>query len=53
MGMSTRRINSLCNGGRIKGAIKFGNVWTLPEGAEQPKDERIRSGRYVKIIRYQ
>lgn len=47
-GLSIRRINTLCNGGRIEGAIKFGNVWAIPEDAKQPKDERIKSGKYVK-----
>lgn len=43
-----RRINTLCNGGRIEGAMKFGNTWAIPIDAEKPKDERIKSGRYVK-----
>lgn len=43
-----RRINTLCNEGRIDGASKVGNVWVIPENAEKPKDERIKSGRYVK-----
>ena len=46
--LSIRRINTLCNEGRIEGAIKFGNVWAIPENAVQPKDERIKSGKYVK-----
>ena len=43
-----RRINTLCNGGRIEGAMKFGNTWAIPVDAEKPKDERIKSGKYVK-----
>ena len=47
-GIKERRINTLCLEGRIEGAIKFGNTWAIPENAEKPKDERIRSGKYVK-----
>ena len=47
-GLSVRRINTLCNNGRIDGAIKFGNTWAIPESAERPKDRRIKSGKYIK-----
>ena len=43
-----RRINTLCNEGRIEGASKVGNVWVIPEDAEKPKDQRIKSGKYIK-----
>lgn len=46
--ISERRINTLCLVGRIEGAVKFGTTWAIPEGAEKPKDDRIKSGRYVK-----
>ena len=47
-GIKERRINTLCLEGRIEGAVKFGNTWASPEDAEKPKDERIKSGRYIK-----
>ena len=47
-GISERRLNTLCKQGRIKGAEKFGGVWAIPSNAEKPKDERIRSGKYIK-----
>ena len=47
-GISERRINTLCLEGRIEGAEKFGNVWAIPEDAEKPKDDRIKSGKYRK-----
>ncbi len=47
-GIKERRINTLCLEGRIEGAIKFGNTWAIPEGSEKPKDERIRTGKYIK-----
>ncbi len=47
-GIKERRINTLCLEGRIEGAVKFGNTWAIPEDAEKPKDERIKSRKYVK-----
>ena len=47
-GLSTRRIQILCTGGRMDGADRIGNMWVIPKDAEKPKDARIRSGRYIK-----
>jgi len=47
-GLSARRINVLYSEGRIEGATKIGSYWAVPADAEKPKDERIKSGRYVK-----
>lgn len=47
-GIKGRRINTLCLEGCIEGAVKFGNTWAIPEDAEKPKDERIKSGKYIK-----
>ena len=43
-----RRINTLCNEGRLEGATKVGNVWVIPLGIEKPRDGRIKSGRYIR-----
>lgn len=45
--ISERRIQKLCAEGRILGTVKFGNVWAIPEDAEKPKDERVKSGKFV------
>lgn len=47
-GVSVRRIQTLCITGRIPGATKIGSYWAIPSDAEKPKDERIKTGRYVK-----
>ncbi len=47
-GVSTRRIQVLCSEDRIPGATKIGSYWAIPADAEKPKDERIKSGRYIK-----
>lgn len=47
-GIKQRRIRVLCAEGRIPGAQKVGAYWLIPEDAEKPKDERIKSGIYIK-----
>ena len=44
-GISPRRIQILCKDDRIPGAFLVGNSWAIPENAEKPKDQRIRTGR--------
>ena len=47
-GISHRRVNVLCNEGRIIGAQRAGSRWIIPENAEKPADARIRSGKNIK-----
>lgn len=47
-GIKERRITTLCLERRIEGAVKFENTWAIPEDAEKPTDERIKSGKYIK-----
>ncbi len=47
-GITRRRIQRLCSEGRIPGATKIGSYWAVPANAEKPKDERVKSGRYIK-----
>lgn len=47
-GISGRRIQTLCTQKRITGATKIGSYWAIPADAEKPKDERIKSGKYIR-----
>lgn len=47
-GISKRRIQVLCSQDRIPGAVRIGNIWAIPADAVKPKDERIKSGKYIK-----
>ena len=47
-GLSERRVEKLCLQGRIPGLIRICRSWGIPDDAEKPKDERIKTGRYVK-----
>lgn len=46
--LSVRRIQTLCVTGRIPGATKIGSYWAIPSDADKPKDERVKSGKYIK-----
>ena len=47
-GLSERRLQTICNEGKISGVVKFGKAWAIPVEAERPVDKRIKSGRYKK-----
>lgn len=47
-GISTRRIQILCGGGRIPGAMRVGTFWVIPEDAPKPADARIKNGKRIK-----
>lgn len=47
-GLSIRRIQTLCNEEKIKGASRFGRAWAIPIEAERPVDHRVKSGKYMK-----
>mgnify|MGYP003769056419 CR=1 FL=1 len=41
-GISKRRVQKLCEEGRINGVTKVGFVWAIPATAEKPEDNRKR-----------
>ena len=47
-GIGIRRINTLCNEGRIDGCLRFGSSWAIPANAKKPSDMRIKSGKYIR-----
>ena len=49
-GLSIRGVQPWWITGRIPGAKKIGPYWAFPVDAEKPKDERIKSGKYVKRV---
>jgi hypothetical protein len=44
-GISTRRIQILCDTGRVEGATRLGNMWVIPKGTPKPPDGRVKNGR--------
>ena len=39
-GISERRVQKLCDEGRIEGAMRFSRVWAIPKDAPKPTDPR-------------
>jgi hypothetical protein len=48
-GISTRRIQILCDNGRVDGATRLGNIWVIPKGTPKPIDGRTNNGRRKKV----
>ncbi len=45
-GVTTRRVQKLCEDGVLPGVNKFGTVWAIPADLEKPADRRVKSGNY-------
>ena len=41
-GVTPRRVNYYCAGGRIPGAVKMATIWLIPKDAEKPVDRRYK-----------
>lgn len=46
--ITVRRAQVLCSQGGIPGATNIGSFWGILEETEKPKDQRIKSGKYIK-----
>ena len=46
--ISTGRIGTLCDEGRIPNVQRAGNMWLILEEAKKPVDARIKSRKYRK-----
>ena len=44
-GISVRRVQALCAGGKIEGTIRLGRDWMIPCKAQRPADGRTKDGR--------
>lgn len=44
-GISERRIQKLCEEGRIDGTVRFSKVWAIPKGSKKPEDNRLRKNK--------
>ena len=43
--VTPHRVNYLCAGGRIPGAVKMANIWLIPKDAEKPVDRRLKKSK--------
>lgn len=47
-GLTVRRVQMMCMDGTIRGAVKEGKLWMVPDNAVKPEDKRVISGAYKK-----
>ena len=47
-GVTPRRVNYYCSGGRIFGAVKMAGVWLISKIAEKPIDGRTKQGKELR-----
>lgn len=46
--ISQRRVQKLCEEGRIQGVLRFGKSWMIPSDAKKPTDPRkIRKKEFI------
>ena len=43
--ISERRIQKLCEEGRIDGVVRFSKVWAIPKDTDKPADGRFKGNR--------
>ena len=48
-GITERRVQRLCEDGRIPGVSKFGYMWLIPKDTEKPADKRRKESKNGKI----
>ena len=44
-GVTPRRVNYSCAGGRIPGAVKMATIWLIAKDAEKPADRRLKKSK--------
>jgi hypothetical protein len=43
--LTVRRIQQLCEHGKIQGAVRPARDWLIPNDIEKPKDKRYKNGK--------
>ena len=44
-GIKVRRVQSLCENGKVDSAKRLGHIWVIPEGTQKPLDGRTKLGK--------
>ena len=47
-GITTRRVQVLCDNGQISGATRLGRIWIIPKNAQKPMDGRTKAVKAMK-----
>jgi hypothetical protein len=46
-GITVRRVQVLCDNGRVKGATRLGDMWVIPTGTLKPVDGRTKGAKTI------
>lgn len=44
-GITVRRVQALCDNGKIPAAFKLGDIWVMPKGTPKPVDGRTKAAK--------
>ena len=44
-GITTRRVQVLCDKGQVEGAVRMGRTWIIPRGTSKPLDGRTKAAK--------
>jgi len=47
-GISTRRVQILCDNGKVVGAVRMGRTWIIPKEAGKPIDGRTKAAQSTR-----
>jgi len=45
-GIKVRRVQALCENGKVKNAKRLGHMWVIPIGTEKPVDGRTKAAKH-------
>lgn len=48
-GITPRRVEILCDNGRVPGAYRLGRVWAIPKDAMKPMDGRTKAAKDIPL----
>jgi hypothetical protein len=49
-GITMRRVQTLCDLGKVKGAVRMGRTWIIPKGTPRPIDGRTKEAKRDKNL---
>ena len=44
-GIKVRRVQALCDNGKVKSATRLGHIWVIPVGTPKPIDGRTKAAK--------
>jgi len=44
-GIKVRRVQTLCDNGKVDTAVRLGHIWVIPKGTKKPIDGRTKAAK--------